>query len=98
MAPRTNVDYSETFSGDKSVWASLKTTKGRDTFYLTNLDKQVSHVFLIRWYAGLTSEKWVEFQTENYDIIEVENVEERNEWYLVYCNVRGVKTAETNHA
>jgi len=97
-APTTTVDFGEDFANTKTVWAGLKSTKGRDTFYVTNLDVEVSHVFYLRWFAGLTAEAWIEYRSENYDILLVENLDERNEFYACYCNVRGDKDEEPNFA
>jgi SPP1 family predicted phage head-tail adaptor len=98
-APVTTVDFDHTFTavGSKK-WAALKTTKGRDMFFATNMDIGVTHIFYIRWYNGLTSEDWITFKGERYDIVEVENIDERDEWYAIYCNVRGDETQDQNDA
>jgi len=98
VAPQTTVDFGQEFTITKTVWAGLETTGGRDTFYVTNLDESVGHVFYIRWFTGLTTEYWIEHQSENYDILKVENLEERNEWAICYCNVRGSKSQAVNNA
>ena len=96
--PKSGVDFSENFSAGKRVWAGLKTTKGRAMFYTTNMDQGVTHIFYIRWYAGLTSDYWIEYKGENYDIAQVDNLDESDQFYAVYCNVRGDKDSKVNHA
>ena len=96
--PTTTVDFGENFQDTKTVWAGVKSTKGRDTFYVTNLDAEVSHVFYFRYYPGLTSESWIEYKAENYEILLLENLDERDEFYVAYCNVRGNKDEEPNFA
>lgn len=98
VAPQTTVDFSQNFKNDRTVWAGVETTSGRNTFYVSNIDDSVTHVFYLRWFDGLTSENWIEFKNENYDILEVENWEERDEWAVCYCNVRGDKDEAVNHA
>ena len=95
--PKTSVDFEQTFAQEKKVWAALETSKGRQMFFTTNLDVAVTHVFGIRWFAGLDSENWIKYKNELYDIIEVENLDERDEFYIVYCNVRGDENNEVNY-
>ncbi len=96
--PTTTVDFRQTFANGKVVWAALKTAKGREMFFTTNMDVAVSHIFYIRWYADLTSDKWIIWGSENYDILDTENIDERDEWYALYCNVRGASSSEVNVA
>ena len=93
-----DIDVKQVFTPQRTVWAGLETTKGRNTFFVSNLDVTVSHIFIIRWFSGLTAEAWIQYAGENYDILEVENLEERNEWALCYCNVRGDATKAANYA
>lgn len=93
-----STDFGNTFTTTKSVWAALKTTKGRDVFFATNLDQAVSHVFYTRYVAGMTANDWIQYKDENYDILETENLDERDEWMAHYCNVRGASSSELNNA
>jgi head-tail adaptor len=61
------------------------------------MEQDVTHVFGIRWFDGLTADYWVEYKSENYDILDVENIDERGEFALLYCNVRGDKDEPVNH-
>lgn len=93
-----DVDYSLPFTLVKKVWAALKTTKGRASFYSTNTDEAVSHIFYVRWFDTITANLWVKYAGENYDIIDVENLDERSEFAALYCNVRGDQTVPVNDA
>jgi SPP1 family predicted phage head-tail adaptor len=97
-APTSTVDFGENFDSGKTVWAALKTTQGREMFYTTNMDEAVSHIFYVRWYDTLTSDLWVRFNGENYDIVQVENLDERDQFAALYCNVRGDSTDAVNDA
>ena len=94
----STTDYSNTFNSAKKVWAGLRTTKGKDVFFATNVDQAVTHVFYMRYLSWLTSDQWINYRGQNYDIIEVENLDEANEWCLAYCNVRGCADEAMNHA
>lgn len=100
VAPITTVDFDQKFVEKKSVWAGLETVQGRNTFFVTNVngDQEVTHVFFCRWFEGLNSEYWIEYEDENYDILNVENYEERKEFAVCYCNVRGNKNKAVNRA
>lgn len=97
-APINGVDYENTMQPKKSVWAGIKTTKGRQMFYTTNEDLAVSHIFYVRYGEAIFSTDWIKFGGENYDIIDVENIDERNEWIAIYCNVRGDSGNTINNA
>lgn len=95
-APSTSVDYGHTFT-DVSTWAAVETVKGKDIFAGTNMDQLVSHIFYIR-YRELTSEDWLEYRSQNYDILDVENLEENNAFLALMCNVRGSTEQPVNEA
>ena len=97
VTSQLDTDMSVGFTS-KTVWAAVKTAKGNQTFFATNMQDVVDHIIYIRWYDGVTSENWVEYKGDNYDIIDVENLDERDEWYALYCNVRGTTTKEVNDA
>lgn len=94
----TSAGIDQDFDTTNSVWSALKTTKGRSMFYTTNLDKAVSHVFYIRYIDGLTQESWIDYGGELYDIIDIDNYDERDEWMALMCNVRGEDDVEANYA
>jgi head-tail adaptor len=96
--PQDSEDFEQVMATVKTVWAGLSSTKGKQMFGTTNMDNGPSHVFYVRWFAGLTAEYWVEYKGENYNIIDVENLDERDEWAALYCNVRGDSDSEVNLA
>lgn len=97
-AMTTGAGIDQRFNPVRKVWSALKTSKGREMFFTTNMDKAVSHVFYIRYIDCLNSEKWICYSGEFYDIVDVENLDERNEWLAIYCNVRGSGSNEANYA
>lgn len=92
------VDYGETFSNAVTVWAGIETKSGREIFDGSNLIGVATHFFYIRFRQGLTSESWIKFNGEYYDILRIENWEERNEFMLLYSSVRGDALLKGNMA
>jgi SPP1 family predicted phage head-tail adaptor len=97
-APINIYDYKNSFATKLSCWAGLKTTKGRQMFYTTNEDVAVSHIFYVRYSESVYSTDWIQYGSENYDIVDVENIDERSEWIAIYCNVRGLTSSAVNNA
>lgn len=93
-----STDFQNNFSNTKKTWAGLSTTKGEDVFFATNLDEAVTHVFYTRFFSWLTTENWIKYKGQNFDILEVEDIDERGEWNAIYCNVRGCSVEPVNHA
>ena len=92
------VDFGESFTKPKTIWAGIETRTGREIFDGTNLLGVATHYFYVRYRAGLTSENWIKFNGEYYDILRVENWEERNEFMLLYSSVRGDSLLKGNMA
>lgn len=91
-------DFKNKFFDSKKLWSALKTTKGKDVFFATNLDQAVTHVFYTRYVSWITADNWIEYNGLNFDILESEDIDERGEWMAHYCNVRGCSDSELNHA
>ena len=89
-------DYDLSFETSKTVWSSIKTVNGLTMFDSTNTEKIVTHIFIIRYYDGLTSQDWIKYSDKNYDIIGAENISESNMYYKIRANLRGDSTVITN--
>jgi len=87
--PKFGVDITHDFVEFKKPWAGIKTLTGTNIFSGANLDETPSHIFYIRYFEGLTAESWIYFKGQRYNILTVENINERNEWYALYVNERG---------
>ena len=90
------VDFQQKFENTKSVWSAIKTKDGVDTFGGVNLSNTISHVIYIRWFDGLTAEHWIEYKSKLYDIVDIENIDERDEFYALFCNERGDSSKKAN--
>jgi len=92
-----DVDYELTFENGIFAWAAIDTlAKGLDVFDGANLVGVATHIFYIQHIDGLTSEKWIQFDSRNFDILSVENLDERKEFQALYCNERGNNSYKTN--
>ncbi len=90
-------DYDLTFTNAISVWAGVVTlADGQDVFSGVNIVAIAKHKFIIRYRSGITSEKWIQFNSKNYDILSIEDPEERHEFLILYCNERGDSSKATN--
>jgi len=92
------VDYSLTFDGAITTFANIETVSGETIFDSSNIERDVTHKFYIRFRDSITQEKWINFKNELYDILTVENLDERNEFLLLRASKRGPDTKPVNEA
>jgi len=98
-APSANgSDMTESFVTTKTVWSLVETRQGIEIFDGTNLIGVATHYFYIRYVSGLTAETWIQFKSKYYDILDVQNLEERNEFMLLRCSERGTTSKASNYA
>jgi len=86
------IDYNETNIVEQSWWASIETVSGTTVFDGNNIEQVVTHNFYIRYLPGLTFESWVLFEGKRYRIIDVVDYNERHEFYVLRCSLRGAET------
>lgn len=91
-----SVDFGETFTDFITTWAMVQTKNGIVVFDDTNTAQKLSHEFYIRYIPNITFEKWLEYDGKNYNILNVENLNEENRFYLLQCNERGSTGANAN--
>jgi SPP1 family predicted phage head-tail adaptor len=92
------VDFTEVFTEDKTIWAMVETRSGVEIFDGTNLVGVATHYFYIRYLSNLTAESWVKFKSKYFDILDIQNFEERDDFMLLRCNERGTVNKNTNFA
>ncbi len=86
-----------TFAKRRDVWAAIKTVGGVEFFDGHNIRRDVSHMIKVRFDKGTTAQTWVELRDgTRLDILEVEDLEERHEYHLLTCALRGSKTKAAN--
>lgn len=96
-APQSgSVDFDEEFTTSATVWAAIETRSGIEQFDGVNLISRPSHFIYIRYTADIDVEKWITYNGKRYEILDAENLEERDEFYLLRCSPLGDKTLQAN--
>lgn len=94
--PSDGVDFVEEFTGDDVVWAAVNTKSGVVFFDGTNQEVLKTHEIYIRYLQGVTAEAWVLFKGSRYDVLQVDNLEERDEFMRLDCTNRGTTANKAN--
>lgn len=98
-APTSGVDASEEFTDiNADVWALVETASGETVFNGTDTERDVTHKFIIRFIDGVTSETWISFNSDRFDILDVQDYDERHDFLLLRATNRGIDTNEANRA
>ncbi len=93
-----SIETIETFTDVVEVWAAIETTRGSQLWDGVEVSNPFTHKIYIRYRDDIDYEKWVEYEDEKYDIVDVENLEQKNEWLLLMCTRKGDNTKEANFA
>lgn len=93
-----NPSYTESFTTTYQVFSAIYTKKGDEFFDGVNLSTFESHNFIIRRINGLTEEKWILYRGFLYDIIDIEDYDERQLFMLIRTKLRGDATLKANQA
>jgi SPP1 family predicted phage head-tail adaptor len=92
-----DVDFAENFGDikDDGVWAGVKTLNGKRIFDGVGVDLvTLTHEFLIHYDADVTSETWIQdVDGKLYDIIKVEDFDERKTYMRISAVERGLGEA-----
>lgn len=93
-----SVDYSLPFTPlvGAPIKAALETPEGVFVFDGTNQDRAVSHIWYVRFFAAITTEIWLKFDGNLFDLLKVNNMEERGKWLKIMSNLRGPDTRKPN--
>lgn len=83
------VDFDEKFTLYKRVWAAVKTVNGETFFDGVETERNVTHHFFVRHDDSVTSEHWVVYRNQRYDILRVESMDERQEFMRLVCTITG---------
>lgn len=86
------VDYTITKEPEVTTWAAVATYPEVAVFDSMNTEVLISHDFYIRYRPGITAEKNIRYPAgtgDYYNIVKVENFENRNEFLRLRCNIKG---------
>lgn len=89
------VDFDEVFTeAIPDVWAMIETVRGKTFFDGVNTEKDITHLIYIMFDLTVTAETWVKFNDgRRFDILDVENLDERSQFMLLHCQDKGTKEA-----
>jgi len=93
FATENSAVHSEVFTLFKTVHAGIETRKNQvfQTLDGVAVDPEliVTHIFIIRFTSGISTEQFIEFKSTNYKILKAENIDEANLWLRLSANLRG---------
>jgi len=92
------VDLDESFTDEITVKSLIKTVRGKSIFDGAYVERAVTHEIRIAYLPDITSEVWIEYDSRNFDILDVINCAEKDQLLILKCNERGVNTIEINNA
>jgi head-tail adaptor len=79
------------------TWANIETVEGVTVFDSTGVEQAISHIFRIR-YLPITTEQWVLWEGNRYNIVTIENYDQRSEFLRLNCIFKGTITNFNNVA
>ena len=91
-------DYTELFTLIHTVWAMIETPKGKVLFDDVGTEKIITHVFHIRYLNNITSQNWIIYDNERYDIQNVIDLESNKLYLRLECVLRGTVAKEATEA
>ena len=75
----------ETWVDLVTVWVEVLSQNSREYYRLATLNSEIEKAFKIRYIDGITPHMRALFKTKTFEIIGVENVEERNTELIIIC-------------
>lgn len=91
-------DYTETFTLLYTVWSMIQTPKGKVIFDDIGTEKRITNVFYTRYLPDITSQNWIVYNGQRYDIERVKNLEENNLYLEIATIIRGDDTKAASEA
>jgi len=83
------VDFIEDFQGKMTMWSLIETVSGVTVFDGAGTERDVTHLIFIRFLPGITSEEWILFNNERFDIIDSSDFDERHAFTVLRCSNTG---------
>lgn len=93
-----SADFREAYDVGIDTWAKVETVdaSGRNDFDEVSLAVGATHRFDVRYRPNVTSENIIGYRDEYYQILRIDNPENRNLSLILHCIVKGDDTSEAN--
>jgi len=91
-------DFDENFTDTGIVWAAVNTVSGKTWFDGVNTDINITHEIYIYYDPTVTDQTWVLLNGRRIDILNFEDLEERNEFLKLTCTDKGPAAKQANKA
>jgi len=82
------------------VWAKVDTpdtdNSGELVFAGVNLNPNTTTIFCIRYWSTVTTEDIVNWKNENYEILQLFDLDKREQFLILACRLKGDDTKEAN--
>lgn len=88
----------ETFTLLANPWAMVETPRGLTIFDDIGIERVVNTVFSTRFIADITSEMWIEYAGNRYDILTVIDYQNNKLFSQFNCALTGDETKEASKA
>lgn len=89
--------FTEEFTDHVETQAKVQTLpNGKTEFNGVGQEEVITHRFSMRYEPGITSESWILLNNIRYDIVRSINVDEKNRYLILNCNVKGKDTSLAN--
>lgn len=96
LAPASSQAHTHEYESFANPFASIE-TKGKGVDIFDGIERSgadgipvvASHIIMIKFRSDVTAENYVRFGGNNYDILKVENIDERNQYLRLFCALRG---------
>lgn len=71
-------EVTSTYLTDTTVWGSLKQMSGKELEASRQISEEATYKAIIRYYSSLTTEYRISFDSRTFEIVSIEDWEERN--------------------
>jgi SPP1 family predicted phage head-tail adaptor len=67
------------------LWSDIRSVSGLTRFDTKQIGTEITHRITIRYYQFISSQNWIKFGNRNFEIINVVNIGERNQYLQLMC-------------
>lgn len=92
------IDFTETFTLKQNSFMMIESKRGEKIFDDVDVEQEVTHWVYVPFIATLTFQDWIDVETQRFDIIDVEDLDNRHEFQLCRCSNRGLASKAATDA